>query len=114
MDDATNLDLATAAYREQPPLGHGLSQLGRGAYDHEGLVRKVKDFIHKYTRDDAVTTLVEREACNVFVVAVKHTRSRRLGFYAPSGQIICRFMRNIGGLQGHTGSLQKFQAYYVR
>ena len=57
--DAINLDLATAVYREKPPLRHGLSQVGRGAYDHEVLVRKVRDFIHKYTRDDAVTTLAD-------------------------------------------------------
>ena len=74
MDNAIKeyLDLATVLYREKPPLRHWLSS-GRGAYDHEILVRKVKDLVHKHNQGDAVTTLADprgEEACKVFVVAV--------------------------------------------
>ena len=75
MDDTIKeyLDLTTAVYREKPPLTHGLPQVGRGAYDHEILVRKVKELVHKHNQGDAVTTLADprgEEACKVFVVAV--------------------------------------------
>ena len=75
IDDAVKeyLDLATAVYREKPPLRHGLPQIGRGAYDHEILVSKVKELVHKHNQGNAVTTLVDprgEEACKVFVVAV--------------------------------------------
>ena len=53
-----------------------LFQVGRGVYDHEILVRKVKDLVQKYDLGDGaeiVTTLADprgEEACKVFVVAV--------------------------------------------
>ena len=79
MDDTIKeyLDLATAVYGEKPPLRHWVSQLvGRGANDHEILVSKVKDLIHKHNPGDGAATVITladprgEEACKVFVVAV--------------------------------------------
>ena len=67
------LDMATAVYREKPPLRHGFPHAGHGVYDHEILVRMVKDLVHRHNQGNSVTTFADpcgEEACKVFVVAV--------------------------------------------